>query len=54
MAGGGTKTTRARLNAFVDELCIRGGFWQHKGEQFYGTPESNRTISTGEWVQITR
>ena len=54
MANWGTMTTRARLNAIIDELGMRGGFWQHKGEQFYGTPESNRTISTREWIQITR
>ena len=64
MAGWGTKTTRARLNAIVDELGMRGGFWQHKGDQFYGTHNSvvsgdacsvcNRTISTTEWVQIAR
>ena len=54
MANWGTMTTRARLNAIIDELGMRGGFWQHKGEQFYGTPESNRIISTREWIQITR
>lgn len=64
MAGWGTATTRARLNAITDELGVRGGFWQHQGEQFYGTHNSvvsgeacsvcNRTISTREWVQITR
>ena len=64
MAGWGTATTRARLNAITDELGMRGGFWQHKGEQFYGTHNSvvsgdacsvcNRIISTREWVQIAR
>lgn len=54
LAGWGTATTRARLNAILNELGMRGGFWQHKGEQYYGTDKSNRTISTREWVQLTR
>jgi len=54
MAGWGTATTRARLNAITNALGMRGGFWQHKGDQYYGTPEDNRTISTREWVQIAR
>ena len=54
LAGWGTATTRARLNAILDALGMRGGFWQHKGEQYYGTDKSNRIISTREWVQLTR
>jgi len=53
LAGWPTVTTRERLNGLLTELGKREGVWQHKHEQYYGTHEDNRVISSSEWITVT-
>ena len=48
-----TTTTRDRLNGLLTELGKCEGVWQHKHEQYYGTHEANRIISSSEWITVT-
>jgi hypothetical protein len=53
LAGWGTPTTRERLNGLLTEMGKREGIWQHNHEQYYGTHEDNRVISSSEWITVT-
>jgi len=51
LAGWPTATTRERLNGLLTEMGKRERVWQHKHEQYYGTHEDNRIISS-EWITV--
>jgi len=53
LAGWGTPTTRERLNGLLTEMGKREGIWQRNHEQYYGTHEDNRVISSSEWITVT-
>ena len=53
LAGWPTATTRERLNGLLTELGKREGIWQRNHEQYYGTHEDNRVISSSEWITVT-
>ena len=53
LAGWPTPTTRERLNTLLTETGKREGVWQHNHDQYYGTHEANRAISSTEWITVT-
>ena len=53
LAGWPRRTTRERLNGLLTEMGKREGVWQHNHEQYYGTHEDNRVISSTEWITVT-
>jgi len=53
LAGWPTVTTRERLNGLLTEMGKREGIWQRNHEQYYGTHEDNRVISSSEWITVT-
>ena len=53
LAGWPTATTRERLNGLLTEMGKREGIWQRNHEQYYGTHEDNRVISSSEWITVT-
>ena len=53
LAGWNTPTTRERLNTLLTETGKREGIWQHKFNQYYGTHDDNRVISSTEWITVT-
>ena len=52
LAGWTTVTTRERLNTLLTEMGKREGVWQHKHEQYYGTHDDSRVISSTEWITV--
>ena len=53
LAGWGTPTTRERLHTLLKEMGKDEGVWQHKFDQYYGTHDDNRVISSTEWITVT-
>ena len=53
LAGWPTPTTRERLNTLLTETGKREGVWQHNHDQYYGTHDDNRVISSTEWITVT-